>query len=402
MRNLPQNLNSNGKPKRGDNGMSHRGINGKNGTYMYGINDTNGITGTNNKYGYGIINEGENQIKPKRPDVIEDKQNINRKYKNLSILYNNICSVKSKYNILETNINDLKPDIATCVETKYKSILDIHNFDTYDSFHKLQIGNKTGGISTWCHKKLKPTKLDIDGINDEISNHYQWIICQNIGPTAICTVYLKNQSDREASTINIDITNRLLNHIAWCQVHKYEIIIIGDFNAHIGNDDEGIIRNNPEINNNGIIVREFIKNSNLQLINNSINTVGTWTWGVQRNNTAPQILDLLLCSQSVYIYKCIIDENNFTYGTGNGDHCFIYSKLGVQPQLKSVPIIDKNNPRWNIKDDTNWEEYKQQLSKSSNQNPESNIDILIDNIETAAKSTIGIKKTRKTGNRLSK
>ena len=171
--------------------------------------------------------------------------------------------------------------------------------------------------------------------------------------TAICTVYLKNQGEGEAATVNVDITNRLLNHIAWCQVNNYEIIILGDFNAHIGNDIEGISMNNPEINNNGIIVREFIKNSNLELINNSSNTEGTWTWGVQRNNTTPQILDLLLCSPPVQIVKCHIDENNFIYGTGNGDHCFIYSKLGIPVQSKTNKIIDNYKPRWNIKDDTN-------------------------------------------------
>ncbi len=64
----------------------------------------------------------------------------------------------------------------------------------------MQTGNKTGGISIFGHESIKPTKLDIDGFNDDISNHYLWILCQNVGPVAICTVYFKNQSNKDSNT----------------------------------------------------------------------------------------------------------------------------------------------------------------------------------------------------------
>ena len=55
------------------------------------------------------------------------------------------------------------------------------------------------------------------------------------------------------------------------------IIIVGDFNAHIGNDSEGVEGNHVKIGRNGTEYRRFIKDRELRLINNSVKAIGKWT-----------------------------------------------------------------------------------------------------------------------------
>ncbi len=325
-------------------------------------------------------------------------KNITIKYKSLSILYNNICAIKNKTDIILCNIDKLSPDIICIVETRYKNLLDVHSFDDYVGFHNLQIGKKTGGISIWAKTYIKPTKLDIDGYADELSTMYSWILCQNNGPTAICTIYFKNQSDEDAAKLNVDICQRLLNHINWCNDNNYEVILVGDFNGHIGNDEYGIPGNHTKINSNGNIVRDFIRLCDLNLGNNDKITEGKWTWGAGRNNCQPQILDLVFHSPSSIINKMVIDEKNWELGTGNKDHCFIYLEFRIfqlnQNGNTNLPIL-KN--KWNITTDVDWTEYRQKLKDITDKQDTDDINekTIIDIMIKAGEETIGYRKKKK-------
>jgi len=50
----------------------------------------------------------------------------------------------------------------------------------------------------------------------------------------------------------------------------YCTLLAGDFNAHVGNDSQGIPRNNKDINWNGKLVREFIHTNNLSIVNKDV------------------------------------------------------------------------------------------------------------------------------------
>ena len=300
------------------------------------------------------------------------EQNI-YKY-NVKFLYTNICCMNNKLDIININIDEIKPDILSCVETRYSNVLEIEEFETYESFHKLQKGRKTGGIGTWCKSNLKPKKLDLHDIEDNISNHILWVLCQKAGPLAICTVYLLNQGDREASETNRDILNRLNSNIEWCQRHNYAILIMGDFNAHIGNDEWGIPGNHRDINQNGVIVREFIENNEIHLANANPITKGIWTWGARRLNTNQQILDLVMHDDNIRLKTMEIDEDNIKYGTGRSDHCFILGT--IESKNMQINEDEKQNPqktRWNIDEKQNWDIYKTEIN-----NAVQNIDIRAD------------------------
>ncbi len=300
--------------------------------------------------------------------------------------------MNTKFELILDNIKLINPDIICCVETKYKTVLDLHKFEDYESFHKMQIGKPAGGISIWAKPSTKPSRLDIDDIDDDISMNYLWILCQNKAMTAICAVYLRNQSDPDAREINTTICQRLMQHINWCRLHNYKVFIIGDFNGHIGNDEWGVEDNHETINNNGFITRNFIRDSDLKLINSDVSTEGKWTWGYNKNNTNPQILDIALRSPDILNIKTIIDEKNTIYGNiGNKDHCFIHSKISVKAK-ENIKQTKVSKDKWKINDETNWHEYQEDIRTNINNmdnNEELTENSIFKLIENAGIKTIG-------------
>ena len=46
------------------------------------------------------------------------------------------------------------------------------------------------------------------------------------------------------------------------------LLLLGDFNAKIGNNRHGIINGEPHISRNGALLRDVIKHFNLEILNN--------------------------------------------------------------------------------------------------------------------------------------
>ena len=75
------------------------------------------------------------------------------------------------------------------------------------------------------------------------------------------------------------------------------VIIVGDMNAHIGNDGSGIEGNNSDINKNGKWWRSIIERRNLILINGTDLCCGKWTRNASDGKNS--ILDLVLCNEKM-------------------------------------------------------------------------------------------------------
>ena len=86
-------------------------------------------------------------------------------------------------------------------------------------------------------------------------------------------------------------------------------IIIGDMNAHIGNDERGIEGNHSELNKNGKWWRDLIERRQMILLNNTNICSGKWTRKSSTGNKS--ILDLIVCNEHMcdFVKKMHIDED---------------------------------------------------------------------------------------------
>ena len=87
------------------------------------------------------------------------------------------------------------------------------------------------------------------------------------------------------------------------------ILMVGDMNAHIGSDDEGITGNNDRIGTNGKEYRRFWKERDLVLCNNTSKCQGKWT---RVEGGSRSILDLTIATEGAFnLIKTVeVDEKN--------------------------------------------------------------------------------------------
>ena len=102
------------------------------------------------------------------------------------------------------------------------------------------------------------------------------------------------------------------------------VLILGDFNAKISNDQEGIENGDRIISRNVFLLRDMIKMQHLQLTNCIPFCVGEWTWVSTCNNNEKSIIGYGLCNSKLasMISKVIIDEQQGYKLTGRkySDH----------------------------------------------------------------------------------
>ena len=102
------------------------------------------------------------------------------------------------------------------------------------------------------------------------------------------------------------------------------VLILGDFNVKISNDQEGIENGDRIISRNVFLLRDMIKMQHLQLTNCISCCVGKWTWVSTCNNNEKSITDYGLCNSKLasMISKVIIDKQQGYKLTGRkySDH----------------------------------------------------------------------------------
>ena len=149
-----------------------------------------------------------------------------------------------------------------------------------------------------------------------------------------------------------------------------QILIIGDINAHIGNDCLGVEGNTSKVNKSGEILRSFVERRELTIINNTDICCGKWTREDPKGGKS--ILDLAICNQNLIgqITRMSIDEDHKLKLIRRKKKASQY--IDVKSDHNSITlevIIDEENTKnqqtkyWNIKDENGWLNYQQETSK---------------------------------------
>lgn len=188
------------------------------------------------------------------------------------------------------------------------------------------------------------------GMNDE----YIWIkvSINKYVNLNIITIYQKQEKDMLKEEIEAFywIIQGILEKIPDCEA----LIIIGDLNVKIGNDIYGINGNHCEVSKGGKILREFIVNNNLTLINNENICDGTWTRVNKKGvNIEKSILDYVITNYTglEIIKKMKIDEEREYIlehlGTASGVTESDHNTIILDLKLSKLEINNKKYIPWN-------------------------------------------------------
>ena len=276
----------------------------------------------------------------------------------LNIVYWN-CNGIMQFDKLEqiaNLINDLHVDICLIDETHLRlgnnedlSMLDPHWVYSKDrSVLEKKGGGKLMIIRNGVnHMQWEPGLV----LNPYLNAERAWILThENNAKIAICSVYMAAEvPNNEFRVWNEDLYAMIKVEMETIQHEGYEVILIGDFNGHVGSDEDGVPGNRGDINSNGHRLRSFVSNNNLTLLNADKSLCfGTFTRSTSNSVT---VLDYALADAGARnrVNCMIIDEMNAMLS--HSDHSSILLELDIGPKpaneraigTQSLPGLNNKN-----------------------------------------------------------
>ena len=194
-----------------------------------------------------------------------------------------------------------------------------------------------------------------------VSKERIWITTKSSSmKTAICGAYYGCQyPDNRHLEWNRAIYNVVQKEAATLRGQGYRVVILADFNGHIGSEPGvGVVGNNPDINSNGKLLLDFLHTSHMRHVNGVQGlTRGLWT---RQMGSSKSILDLSLVSEEhmATVESLEIDDRG-RWG-GSSDHNWSFLVLRDNFVLKRrILNIPSRKQTWRIVDDQDWTEFKE-------------------------------------------
>ena len=286
------------------------------------------------------------------------------------------------------------PDICVLLETKRRLeddgvSLEVPGYDVSEHNRSDIAGDKGGGgLAIFTRKADGLVFHDYDpDLPDPsqafVRNERAWKTLESAhSKTAVCAVYAGFQApdDRNAAW-NDTLYSVLRDEAADLRKKGFRVVLLGDFNGHVGDRaDVGITGNKHDINRNGQRFIDFLHDCNCVHINGYQNlTTGLWT---RQRAGVSTILDYAVIAQEHLssVMSMFIDEQGL-YG-GGSDHNWIFLDLSDNLVKKQRQYnAPKPKTSWNISHDQNWEPFKATLDDLVD-----NTDISLDAAALASKA----------------
>ena len=172
-----------------------------------------------------------------------------------------------------------------------------------------------------------------------VDNERTWIIIHNLH-LAICSVYMAAEvaSSTAYKDWNRELYGCIGNEISSLEQDGYGCIVIGDFNAHIGDAPEGIPGNRPGVNSNGRLLLEFATDHGLVILNRDRDLCeGLFS---RITPTSSTILDYALVSKAVLpgvLRMCVDDDVELLAGSDHVALRLDINMSGLNPVPKARP-----------------------------------------------------------------
>ena len=202
-------------------------------------------------------------------------------------------------------LNIKKPEILILVETKLagKASIKIEGYSQIVQRNRKEVG---GGLLVAVKNQ---TGIEVIILNIEEKHEIMWLKVKIGNDIYILGIVYGYAAQSRSNEDEIEewyyvLEKEISKHI------EEKIVMVGDFNAHVGNDDLGIENNSPYINQNGQKLRSLVERRNLFFINSTTKCNGTWTR--EDPNGTKSIIDYVITNENALdnINNMIIDENH--------------------------------------------------------------------------------------------
>ena len=311
--------------------------------------------------------------------IDKEKRLINFKMINIQGL------TKPKYIELEDMLNEEENNVNIIVVTETQHKIDKINpsegAKTISSMRE-EKDKKGGGLMVIYKDKPEIQMVKVESINKDILEIKGKIYSKHI---RMIIVYMDCAGDREGKERNIRIRTELEGKIERIG-EKEALIIMGDFNCHLG------FIGYQEENENGRKTIELINNNNLILLNNDERCQGIFTW--ERGNQKSAI-DLMIVNNEMYEYfeRMEIDEEKNKIDMS--DHNLIEAQMKIDTEKKSYEKGVWEERKYYKTDEKSLNEYREEIKSMINDREVRNMEEFDEIVEEAAKKILQTKYRRK-------
>eukprot|EP00112_Aurelia_sp_Birch-Aquarium-sp1_P026511 Seg943.10 transcript_id=Seg943.10/GoldUCD/mRNA.D3Y31 product="Craniofacial development protein 2" protein_id=Seg943.10/GoldUCD/D3Y31 len=268
----------------------------------------------------------------------------------------NIRGIKSKIQDIRSLAEESALDVLVFTETKLEKN-EKREIEGYNEYN-LNRNTAAGGICIFVKenieaKEIKRNKncetmwIRLEGKQDELI----------LGTYSPCEgITRKNTIKEFVGALELDLKVNYPNDKA--------VIMVGDFNAHMGNDEQGINGNNKEIGMNGREYRDLIKRNELTLVNNTKKCMGKWT---REQGNQRSILDVTIANNIALNQIVRLDIDEEAKYSVESKMCKTDHRISIiEYELKHEK---KRNKFKTIRVTENqWESYREKLRSTIKQN----------------------------------
>ena len=296
----------------------------------------------------------------------------------------NINGLKQqKLAILENYILEKKPEVIMIQETHIRAEELTYDMKIEGYSHGVtereEGQKKGGGLLMYWKENIQADMWKPEGkhIENEVNKERMWLLTEGPERLAIANIYMCTQSKKRNEHTyvqwNTKIYNMIRTEIEIFKEQGFNIILIGDFNGHLGQMGGQLQQNNPLTNINGRLAIAFIREQNLQLLNSYEQTGKIFTRKEEAKGDrkeALSCLDLALVDQN-------IDTDGWTFTIKdpeqtliNSDHSMIEVAMKNTYIQKENITTKSNRPKYNLTHETDYTEYKEAIRILNKRNPQ--------------------------------
>ena len=246
------------------------------------------------------------------------------------------------------------------------------NIEGYITFSKNRMNKIMGGVSISTKKAEAQHVVKIkEGENDDefiVVRHEKYEPAINV-----MTIY-GEQENRTSKSTMLERWGRILEVIHGVLAKNESLVVLGDFNKHIGSDHLGVAGNHDKITFGGSLVRDLIDNGDLILVNNTEKAEGGPFTRKDPSNphdeSKKSCLDLALISPDLYKYveSLVIDKKEkyemYRVVVKDGKKCLVSpDHHTLILSFRDIPtnrnkVKQEPTVRFNLKKEEGWENYK--------------------------------------------
>ena len=288
------------------------------------------------------------------------------------------CSLLNVNGLTEDSLADVKdvlmrkqPDLCVLLETKLRLeedglCLDVPGYDVVERRRSDMAGDRGGGgLAVYTRKRDGLVFRQHEPIIDDpahvfVRSERAWTTIQSSkGKTAVCSVYAGFQApDDRHGAWNDTLYSVLKSEIYKMRTDGYRVVLLGDFNGHIGMDvNVGIPGNHPGVNRNGRRFLDFLDESHCVHINGCPQLCkGLWT---RQSMGVSTILDYGVVGREHLssVLSMVIDDRG-VYG-GGSDHNWVFLELQDSFVRKMrISNLPRQKMSWNIKENFDWSAFE--------------------------------------------